>query len=432
MEETEVQGVQSIDLMEPGDYYILDPAWDGQQTVYITRPDERPRWVIVSEYSRKAKRKDTIQVLLSCAVMIGLGFFIYRAGYSHSLFYYVIIVIGIAASIIYFMADSKKTVLECEPWQLKLRQRNAFKTFKAQWNLDEIRGFEFTECGDSVPKKCTQQVYDLKLKVRNDKKITLLYWQPHPDLSWIAEGLQRILRLKQEVTRTTKAAKETQGNTNKTGIDVEALQRRLSILPKSDCLNISTDIIEKEDEQDQATFEAFLINIKMAYRLPHKLLKPLVALLFILILPVIIALSMVLADSGIENEVLDNTFTGMIVCVSIFLIIIGTFLWTYSSEVKQLKAKILTNGKIIHFWSGKNWIHMAPEQLERFRIVSTKKWAYFVGIGINQRKLFRLGKAYAIEIVTQENMITTAEMPFDHPECEYICYLLKIVKEYTE
>ena len=298
--------------------------------------------------------------------------------------------------------------------------------------LEEIKGLEFVECGDSAPATCTQIVYDLKLQLKDGQKITLIHWQDHSNLSWIAQGLQQILGLDLMTAEEPSVPDENTDYPTDGTIDLEKLENKLLTLPASECLTLSTDIIEEEiDEEEQTTTEILEVRINMLSRWCYKLFKPLAVVSFILALAAIVGLLVTMVEMDIESEFVVYMIIGLAVLIGIILIIVGSFLWTFSSEVRRSHVRVVTDGAFIQLWSGLQWIDINPKQLQQLKVISTDTWAYFIGFGIPNRKWFKFGKAYAIEMSTKENMITTAQLPFDHPECEWVCDVLKNITKYT-
>lgn len=286
-------------------------------------------------------------MLLLCAGLIGLGYAAFQYGYISRLFFVVPALLGVLAPVFMFVINQRKVVLECTPWNLKMRRQSSFPYEKGKWQADGIAGFRFAECVMSAPATCTEIVYDLVLELRNGDEVTLLQWYSHEIQRWIAAGISEVL-----------------------GLDFV-------------CGRETREEIEGDGEPSHG------------------------------------------AEVDIGEGFVSNLLIVGITLVTIVFIVIGSFLWSGGSELKHRCVILSIVGDCVFFWSGKSWTEINMKFLKQVSVTKLETVGFYIGIGIAKRKWFRLGKAYAIELRSKERMTTTLELPFDGPECEWICGLLE-------
>lgn len=448
MKENQETEQASIASMHPGDYFILDPRWKGQQTICIARTSKGGRWILVSKLPFKTQLKEFAYMLLLAVGLILMGSYGFQKAMISKSFYAGLIILAGTGLIVIFWANRKKVVLHFNSAGLELEKYNAFQVTKARWTPDEIEGFRFIDSGDSKPAACPHVVYNLELIQRKRQPIILLQFFEQIDLVWIAAGLSAVLGLQPEEFIQKKD--ETQGRTavftTPSLLDFTSIKEKLASMPQPAGLDVQVkefeieweedDDEEKDHDEEEGEEEAVgeikvknylqvLLQGKRSWKLA--LHRPIAILLFVLALGICMGGVFAAAAISFPNDFLVTLFIVGIVLVALLPIVSGAILWSSKSAIVHQKVILRTDGDQHLVLICKGWTEINPSQVRRVGLMRTDTWSFFSGTGIPGRPFIKFGKAWAIELTTRENMTTTIELPFDRPECEWISRLLEKV-----
>ena len=161
--------------------------------------------------------------------------------------------------------------------------------------------------------------------------------------------------------------------------------------------------------------------------LPLALHRPIAVLLFVLAFGICLVGVFAAAAISFPNDFLATLFIAGIVVVALLPMVAGAIIWTSKSAIVHQKVILRTDSDQHFVLICKSWTEIDPSQVRRIGLTRTNTWSIFSGLGIPGRPFIRFGKAWAIELTTLENMTTSIELPFDKPECEWICRLLEKV-----
>lgn len=400
---------KDISLMEPGDYYIIDPSWSGQQTLYIIRAPQTRMWVFKSVFSLKYQFKEYfIHGLVAVFAFIVIYF-----GWQSDLFpryiYIIIIVLFILGGLTIYFTNRKVTLLQCNSWKLILNKQNAFRRLKHEWKLEEIQGFHIEE-NSNPPATAVGSIYNLKVLIRNQKITELIPDRAYEELIWISEGLNKILGFEESALFRDEWRGQREGMTSEFRneekdkiIDIKFSREKIGNFDKPDGINIEIQEVEN----------SLSVTLRPANAGKWKILRIISLILMLISVAVSIFLIIYVRLLG----------AFLITLIIVPIIVIASFLWAGSSAIRKDSVVILTDGKLVWIWSGRSrFCLIHPDDLEQVSIRKGNQYSYYVGVGIPKRRWFSFSKNYILDISLKNKTVTSLNLPFDKPECDWIAH----------